>query len=115
MRHAVTRLVTKWDDGLADEIAAGNLFLDRSKARRRQELEAIRAAHGTCTADDQFDVENALRGAWTMRCERGAVRVSITLAPTVPPRVQHLTVAPLAAPPPVSAARGTVGACRPAA
>jgi len=36
--------------------------------------------------------ENALRGEWVMPCERGALRVSITLAPIVPPKVQHLAV-----------------------
>jgi CubicO group peptidase (beta-lactamase class C family) len=94
-RRTVSRLVAAWDDQLADEIAAGNLFLDRSKERRRAEFESIRARHGVCRDGDHFDVENALRGQWTMPCERGAVRVTITLAPTVPPRVQYLTVASL--------------------
>jgi CubicO group peptidase (beta-lactamase class C family) len=91
-RDDVSRLVLAWDDELADRVAAGNLFLDRAKARRRQELEELRARHGACHPDGSFDVENALRGQWTMRCERGAVRVSITLAPTMPPRVQFLSV-----------------------
>lgn len=107
-RDAVTRLVNRWDAALADQIAAGNLFLDRSKDRRRRDLEALRASHGACRADDRFDVENALRGQWTLQCERGAIRVSITLAPTVPPRVQHLSVVPLTAAPPEQ-----VGACGP--
>jgi hypothetical protein len=29
-----------------------------------------------------------------MKCERGDLRVSITLAPTIPPRVQYLDVRP---------------------
>jgi len=107
-RDAVSRLVNGWDDALADEIAAGNLFLDRSKDRRRRDFEALRGSHGACRADDRFDVENALRGQWTMQCERGAVRVSITLAPTVPPRVQHLSVVPVTAAP-----HGSAGACGP--
>jgi CubicO group peptidase (beta-lactamase class C family) len=107
-RTAVSRLVNEWDDALADDIAAGNLFLDRSKERWRRELAALRETHGTCRADERFDVENALRGQWTMQCDRGAVRVSITLAPTVPPRVQHLSVVPVTAPP-----TAQPGACRP--
>jgi hypothetical protein len=47
---------------------------------------------GTCRPDEVFDVENALRGQWTLSCERGALLVAITLAPTMPPRVQHLSV-----------------------
>jgi CubicO group peptidase (beta-lactamase class C family) len=92
MRAKVSALVQQWNEGVADEIAAGNLFLDRSKDRRRADFEAIRATHGMCTADDTFDVENALRGQWTMACERGVVRVAITLAPTMPPRVQFVSL-----------------------
>jgi hypothetical protein len=72
-----------------------NLYLDRSKDRRRKEIEGLRARVGQCTAPAAFDsVENWLRGQWTMKCERGNLRVSITLAPTIPPRVQHLDVRP---------------------
>jgi uncharacterized protein YicC (UPF0701 family) len=39
-------------------------------------------------------VENALRGTWTMKCERGDLDVSMTLAPTMPPTVQFLEVTP---------------------
>ena len=92
-RDAVSRLIVKWDDAAADEMAAMNLFLDRSKERRREEIEALRGEVGQCTAPSSFDtVENWLRGQWTMRCERGDLRVSITLAPTIPPKVQHLEV-----------------------
>jgi CubicO group peptidase (beta-lactamase class C family) len=92
MRDAVTRLIDRWDDQLADRIAAENLFLDQSKDRRRHAMEAIRTKVGACRADGPFDVENALRGQWTLNCERGTLRVGITLAPTMPPLVQFLSV-----------------------
>lgn len=92
MRDAVTRLIDRWDDQLADRIAAENLFLDQSKDRRRRALEMIRAKVGACRADGAFDVENALRGQWTLTCERGTLRAGITLAPTLPPLVQFLSV-----------------------
>jgi Beta-lactamase len=92
-RDAVSKLVGRWDDHLADSIAAENLFLDRSKERRRAELDALRTKVGACSAPDRFDsIENALRGQWTMKCERGALEVAITLAPTMPPTVQFLDV-----------------------
>ena len=100
-RAAVTRLVAAWNDALADEIAADNLYLDRAKERRRQEFAALRARHGACRADVPLNVENALRGTWTMPCERGALRVAITLSPTVPPRVQHLSTVSFDSLPPV--------------
>ena len=94
-REAVSRLIVKWDDRAADAIAAENLFLDRSRDRRRKEIEDLTAAVGGCSPADRFDVvENALRGQWTMSCARGKLEVSITLAPTMPPRVQFLSVRP---------------------
>ena len=93
-RDAVSRLIVDWDDALADRIAAGNLYLDRSKARRRAEIEALAATVGRCRPDAAFtDVENALRGTWSLACDRGEIAVAVTLAPTIPPRVQHLEVA----------------------
>lgn len=92
-REEVSRLVMRWDDALADRLAAANLFLDRSRDRRRAELATLGREVGPCQAGTGFtDVENALRGQWTMPCERGALRVSITLAPTMPPTVQYLEV-----------------------
>jgi hypothetical protein len=103
----VSKLVARWDDRIADEIAAGNLFLDVSKDRRRAEIDKLRATYGSCTPAAGFDdVENALRGRWTMSCERGKLQVAITLAPTMPPRVQFLSVRP-------APATGAPGTCAP--
>jgi hypothetical protein len=88
----VSTLVRAWDERLADRVAADNLYLDTPKAGRRAELERIRAQVGECRgAASPIEAVNALRGAWTMTCDRGWVRVAITLAPTVPPRVQSWT------------------------
>jgi hypothetical protein len=95
MHDAVSRLVTAWDDHVADSVAAMNLFLDESKDRRQRQLDSLRTRMGgECRIEGPFEVENALRGQWNMRCARGVVRVAITLAPTVPPRVQYLDVRP---------------------
>jgi CubicO group peptidase (beta-lactamase class C family) len=94
-RDEVTQLVAKWDDELATRVAAVNLFLDRSKDRRQREIEELRATVGECKPADRFTfVENALRGTWTLACERGALDVAVTLAPTMPPTVQYLEVTP---------------------
>ena len=92
---AVSQLVAKWDAALADRIAAGNLYLDQSKERRRASIEALRAKAGACRAPNGFDyVENALRGRWTLQCERENIQIAVTLAPTMPPKVQYLSVTP---------------------
>src|SRR5580765_6950032 len=45
-RDKVSRLVAKWDDTLADSLAAENLFLDQARDRRRAEIERLRVTVG---------------------------------------------------------------------
>jgi CubicO group peptidase (beta-lactamase class C family) len=88
----VSKLINHWDDKLADEIAAQNFFLDQTADRRAQQLTELAKLHGNCVAEPFSDVENALRGTWPMHCDRGSLNVNITLAPTIPPKVQYLGV-----------------------
>jgi CubicO group peptidase (beta-lactamase class C family) len=98
-RDDVSRLIGAWDDGLAARMAAGNLYLDESVARRRASLDAVRTKQGVCRPDgSSLETENALRGSWRMTCDRGWIRVAVTLAPTMPPRVQSWTVTPVLPP-----------------
>jgi CubicO group peptidase (beta-lactamase class C family) len=103
----VSRLIVRWDDALADSVAAMNLFLDESKERRRAAIERVRLQAGDqCQPEGAIEAENALRGRWRMRCGSGDLRVTITLAPTEPARVQYLAVTRIGreetlAPPPV--------------
>ena len=108
-REAVSRLIVNWDVGEAKRIAAGNLFLDRSIERRKKEIDDLKVQVGSCLMPEAFDfVENALRGEWTMRCQRGNLQVSITLAPTMPPAVQFMSVQPAPAEPPNRGPCGSV-------
>jgi CubicO group peptidase (beta-lactamase class C family) len=105
-KAAVSSLLTSWDDGLADRVAAVNLFLDRSKERRKAEFARVRTELGACRAADDFTfVENPLRGEWLFTCDRGQLRAEVTLAPTMPPLVQHLEIRP--ASPASETSRGT--------
>jgi CubicO group peptidase (beta-lactamase class C family) len=90
-RAGVTALVNAWDDAAIERLAAVNVFLDRSKDRRRAEFAQLRAEVGACRdAGGWVSIENRLRGDWLLRCERGDLVASVTLAPTEPPKVQHL-------------------------
>ena len=92
-QEQVTRLVQRWSAPLADSLAAMNLFRDEPADRRRAAIErAVAAAGGACAAEGPLVAENALRGRWRMRCAGGDLRVTITLSPTEPARVQHLDV-----------------------
>jgi hypothetical protein len=90
-RDAVGRLLERWDDGIAKEAFASSLFLDRPAATVRAALEKLHSAHGACQPATSIDAENALRGRWRLTCERGWIDLSVTLAPTMPPRIQALT------------------------
>lgn len=95
-RAQVTRLVNAWSAPLADSVAAMNLFRDESAERRAAQIARVRdAAGGGCREEGPFVVENALRGAWRLRCARGDLAVRITLAPTEPAQVQYLSVTPI--------------------
>jgi CubicO group peptidase (beta-lactamase class C family) len=93
-RSAVNRLIERWDDGEAGAIAADNLFLDAPLEARRGRMEAIQAQLGSCRADGGFQAENALRGAWQLSCDKGTLLVTVTLSPTVPPKVQSWEMTP---------------------
>ncbi len=96
-QEQVSRLVARWDDALADSVAAMNLYLDEPKERRRAAIEdLVRKAGGECRAEGMIEAENALRGGWRMRCRDSDLGIFITLAPTEPARVQFLEVTPLA-------------------
>jgi CubicO group peptidase (beta-lactamase class C family) len=99
----VSQLLAVWDDRLAESIAAENLFLDQSRERRRAQFDELHVQLGSCRPNAEgFDsVENALRGQWTIHCDRGRAFASVTLAPTIPPTVQFLSVRATAAGEPV--------------
>ena len=88
----VSQLIIKWDDALANRIAADNLFLDVAADVRSSRWKALTEQHGTCRPATSIKPDNALRGEWRMMCDRGWLDVYITLAPTMPPRVQLINV-----------------------
>ncbi len=90
IKAAVDTLVKDWSDDGLEKIAAMNLLLDRSLDRRRKQFAVLREKHGVCRAEADIEAENALRGRWSLACERGQVRLAVTLAPTLPPTVQYL-------------------------
>ena len=89
----VSQLIIKWDDALANRIAADNLFLDVAAEVRKTRWQGLAKDHGVCRAGATIDPENALRGTWKMTCERGWLEVGMTLAPTMPPKVQFVNIA----------------------
>ena len=92
----VSRLLARWNDALADTLAAENLFLDEPRERRRASyVRLVAETGGECRPEGAILAENALRGRWRLRCRDRDLAVSVTLAPTRPARVQFLDVTPL--------------------
>ena len=94
----ISQLIIKWDDALANRIAADNLFLDVPAETRKARWASLAKEHGVCRPAKTIEPQNALRGSWKMECERGWLDVGITLAPTMPPRVQQIDIAPVMPP-----------------
>jgi CubicO group peptidase (beta-lactamase class C family) len=90
-RDGIVKLWNHWDERAATQLAADNLFLDRSAEARRKGIEALKASLGSCRPAAELEPENWLRGRFQMDCEKGHVTVSFTLAPTTPPTVQYLS------------------------
>jgi CubicO group peptidase (beta-lactamase class C family) len=89
-RERVTALVNRWSDAEATALAADNLFLDRSLDARRDEVTQLSQKMGACRPEGEIKAENWLRGSFALACDRGAMDVTLTLAPTRPPKVQFL-------------------------
>jgi CubicO group peptidase (beta-lactamase class C family) len=100
-RRQVNRLLARWDDGSADRLFADNFFLDDSREWWRGEMGRLAAVHGRLRDEGIFEAENALRGTWKLLGERGWVNAFVTLTPTVPPRVQELTLESMLPPGPL--------------
>jgi CubicO group peptidase (beta-lactamase class C family) len=94
-RDAVTKLYEAWSQDDANALVADNFFLDEPAERRRRAFEELRAAHGSSVEAGELRPSGALRGGWQLRCERGAIDVSISLSPTMPPRLQTLELIPV--------------------
>ena len=94
----VSQLIIKWDESLANRIAADNLFLDAAADVRASRWKELAQTHGTCRPATSIDPENALRGEWKMMCDKGWLNVFITLAPTMPPKVQLININPVMPP-----------------
>ena len=84
----------EWDDAAAARPIHAERRPSHLPARRapRGALAGLAERHGALERDGDLDAEDALRGSWKLRGERGHVDLAITMAPTVPPLVETLSV-----------------------
>lgn len=88
MAAAVQRMYAAGDVLVAREALAMNVLLDRDAPRRNAQIAELKAKLGACRAADPIQTDNAMSGLLSFPCERGVLRVRVTLAPTTPPSMQ---------------------------
>ncbi|WP_219933128.1 serine hydrolase domain-containing protein [Massilia glaciei] len=80
------------------DVAAGagrlamNFLLDRDAAGWRGHLAALRKKVGECDTAAPLTATGALAGEFTWRCARGRVAGNLLLTPTLPPRIQAISL-----------------------
>ena len=94
-REAIIRIWNGGDRRELERLAADNLLQDQSAADRMQQIERLQAEAGACRGAGPMKPDNLLRGGFRIPCEKAALDVYFTLAPTLPPKVQRLDFATL--------------------
>jgi len=92
--RAAATIYAAGDLAPAEGALAMNFLLDRSAEGWKRDLARLRAEVGSCDTGSAVIPTGALTGEFTWRCERGRLRGSLELAPTRPPRIQQLKLAP---------------------
>ncbi len=85
---AVQRMYAAGDVLVAREALAMNVLLDRDAPRRNAQIAELKAKLGACRAADPIQTDNAMSALLSFPCERGVLRVRVTLAPTTAPSMQ---------------------------
>jgi CubicO group peptidase (beta-lactamase class C family) len=90
VQKGINDLYETWSDDDITALSTASFFQDMALERRRKQVQDLRANFGKVKSSTPFVAENNLRGRWTLQCQRGNIEVYVTLAPTVPPRMQTL-------------------------
>jgi serine-type D-Ala-D-Ala carboxypeptidase/endopeptidase len=86
-----------WRTGRVDgqrDVLAMNFLLDRSVENWARELARLRGLTGDCHTDSPITPTGAMSGTFSWTCDRGRLNGQILLAPTNPPTIQALRLAP---------------------
>ncbi len=93
-RDALVRLLPEWDGAANTGFFAENFFDDYYMSKLREEARAIYTAAGRILEVGEVVPENQLRGYFIQKGEKGNIRISFTLTPETPARIQeyHITL-----------------------
>lgn len=94
MLDAALRIYAKGDVTSEPQALAMNLLLDRDAGLRNAEIAGLKEKTGACAAAPPYSADTAMGGTFELACERGKLKVTLLLAPTVPASLQRLEFAP---------------------
>jgi CubicO group peptidase (beta-lactamase class C family) len=90
MAAQVARVYAAGDVLVAREQLAANVLLDHDAAHRNAQLATLKQKLGSCAPAAAIKASSALTAEFTYGCERGTLRASVDLAPTLQPLLQRL-------------------------
>jgi CubicO group peptidase (beta-lactamase class C family) len=93
--RTVAAIYAAGDVAVAGDQLAMNFLMDRDAAGWGRDLAKLHAQVGDCDTTAPVTAQHALSGEFTWRCAHGRVKGSVLLAPTVPPRIQAIKLAPV--------------------
>ncbi|HUW77424.1 MAG TPA: serine hydrolase domain-containing protein [Candidatus Nanopelagicaceae bacterium] len=91
----VNRLISHWDDDIADRIFAFNMDLDHPRAYRLEQIQVAIAQIGGLKKELEVFAEmskDSSHRSWKIAGNKGTLSVEIRLAPNLPPRLQSWRV-----------------------
>jgi CubicO group peptidase (beta-lactamase class C family) len=92
--HAVRAIYANGTLTAAGDVFAMNFLLDRDMDGWRRDLAALHTKIGDCDTTPAVTATSSLTGTFTWRCTHGRLSGSMELAPTQPPRIQEIKLAP---------------------
>lgn len=87
-QRELTSYIVDWKGAEASGIFAENFFPDYRLDLLQRESREVFSKVGRILRQGPMVAENALRGTYTLDCERGRVEVSFTMSPENPPLIQ---------------------------
>ena len=91
-QEQIAQLILNWDTDLEAKILAENFYLDKSRDKRMDEIQAVLEKAGPIQETSELEPENQLRGSFKIYAENGIINIFFTLTPEKQPKVQQLDI-----------------------
>ena len=90
----VEKLITVWDDGIADQNFASNMDLDQPRLERATAIAAVvTGSSGVTRVAGSMTSNTPAHGKWLVSGESGLIELELLMSPTRPAKIQALKVA----------------------